>query len=394
MTANQLYGIVNDIASESLGTAAITVKDTATLVSLGDVVLSSATNKDAFYNTLIDRCGRTVVAIRKYKASKRSVKKDDMEWGIVMQKISYKRKSSVENASWEKATQANPFDVEVSTEAVQKLFSVLGTYSYEDSIPDYQLFTAFTDATAMAAFISGIMINMENDLALADENLCNLAVDTAIAGVLIKGNAVQKRNLLKEYNTLQTAAGGTAIASAADALMNKDFLKYASREINKVTKQMKKMSETFNSEGMPRFTPEDKLVVEILSDFASATDSYLQSDTYHNELVKLPNYEEVPYWQGVGTAAAAYTTAELSRVNISNIHLATDENATGTINKNFIVGFVHDYDMVSSIITRFRDGSIYNPRVERTNYFKKADTGYAVDLSENAVVFYLDADEA
>ena len=34
-TVNQIYGIVNDSASEALGTA-ITVKDTAGLVSLGD----------------------------------------------------------------------------------------------------------------------------------------------------------------------------------------------------------------------------------------------------------------------------------------------------------------------------------------------------------------------
>ena len=40
-TVNQIYGMVNDCAKESMGAQAITVKDTATLVSLGNMVLSS-----------------------------------------------------------------------------------------------------------------------------------------------------------------------------------------------------------------------------------------------------------------------------------------------------------------------------------------------------------------
>ena len=46
-TVNQIYAMVNDSAKEALGESAIAVKDTATLVSLGDVVLSSDDNKEA-----------------------------------------------------------------------------------------------------------------------------------------------------------------------------------------------------------------------------------------------------------------------------------------------------------------------------------------------------------
>ena len=378
---NQIYLMVNDIASEMYGEKAIAVKDTSSLVSLGDTVLSSKLDKEKFFNALVDRIGRTVIAVREYTPKDRSVKRDEMDWGLIYQKISFKKHEAVDNPSWETSTQANPFDVEVSTEAVQKLFAKISTFSYEDSIPDYQLFTAFQSASAMGAFISGIYTNIENAMKVAEEGLANLAVDTYMAGALIKGKSAQKRNLLAEYNT----ANGTEL-TVAQALKNADFLKFASREINIVVQNMKVMSTLYNAEDIPRFTPNDKLVVEILGQFASATASYLESDTYHNELVKLPRYEEVPYWQGTGTS---FAFDDVSKIDITNSELMTPQNQTGTISQTGIIAFVHDYDAVASIIYKRRSNSIYNPRAERFNIFEKADKGYAVDLSENGVVFYM-----
>lgn len=382
-TVNQIYAMVNDAASQALGSAAITAKDTGTLVSLGDQVLSSDENKESFYNAMVDRLGRTAIAIRGYRAKDRAVKRDELEWGAVYQKISYKWHDAVANPSWESSTQADPFDVEVSTTAVQKLFSVIGTWSYEDSIPDYQLYTAFTNAAAMGAFISGIYTNIDNALSVAEEQTANLAVDTLIAGVLINGRSTQSRNLLSEFNTL---TGSTL--TVANALQNVEFQKYAAREILMVTKRIKSMSTLYNDGSIPRFTPDDKLVVEVLADFATSADTYLQADTYHNELVALPSYEEVPYWQAPGES---YAFADVSSINITNAKLATDSNAEGTINQSGILAVIHDYDAVASIIYRRRSHSIYNPRAERYNIFEKADKGYAVDLSENAVVFYIAA---
>ena len=375
---NQIYSMVNDAASEALGKSAITAKDTGTLVSLGNQVFSSDTNKEQFYKSLTNRIGRTVIAVREYAAKNRAVKRDELEWGAIYQKISYKWKNATANASWETETQANPFDVEIGTEAVQKLFSVIGTYSYEDSIPDYQLFTAFTSASAMGAYISGIYTNMKNALEVADENLANLAVSTNIAGVLKKGKATQKRNLLAEYKTVS----GDATITVATALTNANFIKYATREIKTVIDNMTQMSTLYNAEAdIPRHTPSDKAVVEILGLFASASDTYLQADTYHKELVALPNYEKVVYWQGSGTG---FDFEDVSKINITNSNIDASP-----VEQGGILAFVHDVDSCASIIYRRRSHSIYNPRAERFNIFEKADKGFAVDLSENAVVFYI-----
>lgn len=380
-TVNQIYGMVNDSAKEALGERAITVKDTATLVSLGDKVMSSSTDKEAFYNALTERIGRTAIAARVYSAVRRSVKRDELEWGLVYQKVSFKKRTAVTNPTWDASNQADPFDVAIQTEAVQKLFAVTSTYSFEDSIPDGQLFTAFTNAAAMGAFISGIYTNMRNYMEQAEADLANLAVDTLIAGVLIKGTSAQKRNLLAEYNTKFTKT-----LTADVCLADVDFLKYATREIVTAKDNMTMLSEIFNTEAFPRFTPEDKCVVEVLGQFASASDTYLQADTYHNELVKLPNYEKVVYWQAPGTN---FAFEDVSKIFVKNEHLAVSGNSQGQCEQSGILAVVRDYDAAASIIMKRRSASIYNPRAERYNIFEKADQGYAVDLSENAIVFYV-----
>lgn len=385
MVTNQIYSMVNSAASEALGASAIAVKDTATLVSLGNQVLSSTTNKEKFYNALVDRIGRTIVAVREYKANHRRVRKDELEWGIAIQKISFKDRQAVENPSWETATQADPFDVEIQTEAVQSLFYVMSTISYEDSIPDTQLFTAFTSGQAMGAFIAGIYTNQANFMELSMENMDNLAVATNIASVVANGKASQKRNLLSEYNTKFSKS-----LTVATCIADVDFLKYACREILTTTKNMQKPSHAFNNTtDITRHTGADKLVLEMLGQFKSATDTYLQADTYHNELLAMPKaIEEVVYWQGAGTAGFAF--ADVSKINIKNANIQTD-----AVEQGGIIAFAHDEDSCGSIIMRRRSASIYNPRAERYNIFEKCDAGYMVDPSENAVVFYVeDASES
>ena len=378
-TVNQVYQMVNDAAKEALGQQAVTVKDTGSLVSLGEQIQASE-SVETFYKTLVNRIGRTVVAVRAFEINERSVMRNEMEWGVIYQKISFKPRDAVENPSWKTEAQANPYDIEPQTTVVQKLFSVMSTYSYEDSIPDYQLFTAFTTPAAMAAFISGIYTNMYNYLKIAEANLANLAVNTYMAGAMSGTNAAQKRNLLKEYNDKFTKT-----LTVEQALTDASFLKFASKTINDTIKQFTSPSAIFNAEGIVRQTTKDKLVVEVLSQFATATTSYMESDTYHNELVKLPRYEEVNYWQASGTG---FSFDDVSTIDIKNAKI----NKGAEVKQTGIVAFVHDYDAVASIIYRRRSNSIYNPRAERYNVMEKADKGYAVDLSENGVVFYMAAE--
>ena len=376
-TFNQIYTMVNDATAQMYGSEALTVKDTSSLVSLGEKILSSDTDKEVFFKTLVDRIARTIVAIREFETKERSVKRDAVNWGLFVQKISYKRKTAVENPSYDFTTQANPFDVKPSTEIIQKIFGEnIGVWSYEDVIPYDQMFTAFNSASAMGAVIAGIYTNINNEYTMAKAALENLAVDTLIAGVIKKGKATQKRNVLAEFNT----ANGTNL-TVAQALKNADFIKYVNREIYTTVGFMQEANELYNLENIIRQTPKDKLVVEILGMYASASAVYLEADTYHNELVKLPRYEEVNYWQGMGTEASF---EDVSSIKIKNTGIDAEE-----ISQSGIIACIHDYDAVAAFVDKPETGSMPNPRQRCLNVFYQAARNYGVDLSEKCVVFYM-----
>ena len=70
--------------------------------------------------------------------------------------------------------------------------------------------------------------------------------------------------------------------------------------IKSYTDRIKRISTLFNVGGKDRFTPVDKQMLILNSDFAAFEDVYLSSDVYHNEIVKIPNYSTVPFWQSSG----------------------------------------------------------------------------------------------
>lgn len=373
-TVDQIYTLVNDIREQAFGTKAVSVIDTSTLVSLGDYVMNSTENRDMWWSALVDKIGRTYSAVRPYTGGFQGIRKTPLEWGTIIEKISFTIGNAVENESWTN-TKADPLNVGESITPSTKLFKAINTWEHDQYVPDYQLKKSFTNAESMGAFISGLFISLDNALELEIERTSAMAINTYMNGVFSTDNTNPntKRNLLHEYNTLTNKT-----LTVADALRDKEFLQWASMEINLTIKKMKKFSTLYNAEKFQRHTRDEDLVVEMLADFASATTSYLESSTYHNELVKLPNYEEVVAWQGSGEQN---TFAEVSTIAVKH---GNNENT-----QSGIICFVHDKDAVACCDYRVKTLSMYNPKSEKTNYFKKADIGYMADLSENGVVFYL-----
>ena len=377
---SQIYDLVNQTAKESMGEQAITVKDVSSLIALGDSVLASNTDTENFLNTLVDRIARTVFSVRQYESDSEGMVRHPFEFGCIVQKIYVDLPEAKKNDAWGigKSDYAPKFAPVIKPTAKQKLFNGITTWEVDVTIPDFMFRTAFTNETSMATFIDAIFTAMDNMMTLALENNANLTRASFIARKIKGGKPCGAINLLHEYNTI-TNAGLTV----EGALMNAEFLAWASRSINLWVKRMSKMSVLFNEEGYKRHTPKDKLVVNLLQDFTSACDTFLGANTFHDELVKLPMYDSVAYWQGAGES---FDFNDTSAINIK-----LDENEGGTISKKGIIGVIYDYEAMGVTLNERRSTSERNNHDEYTNYYNKANIGYFNDMSENGIVFYLEA---
>lgn len=372
----QIYTIVNEAAKQAWGESALAVIDTASFISLGDKVLSSATDTDVFLNALVDRIGRTVFSMRKYSRSKNTMAREPFEYGCILQKITVEPPEAKENNAWEigDVSYTPTYAPVIKSNVKQKLFNKVSTWEIDVTIPDYQLRTAFTSETEMAVLIDAIFTSMDNRMEQALESCGDLTRANFIARKLKSAKPCGAINLLHNYNTLTNQT-----LTVESALMNKEFLRYAIGQINLWIPRMAKISTLFNEEGFHRFTPEDRLVVNILNDFVEQVKTVLQSDTWHDELVKLPLYESVPYWQGTGTD---YAFSSTSAINVKI------DNAT-TVEESGIIGVLYDYDAMGTSIVERRSSSERNNKDEYTDYYNKANMGYFNDMSENGIVFYM-----
>ena len=379
-TVNQIFNIVNDVAKQTFGEKAISVVDTSTLVALGDAVLRSDENTENFTNTLVDRIGKTVFSTRAYTTDNaEGMVREPFEYGCILQKIYVDLPDAKENNSWEigKGNYTPTFAPVIKPTLKQKLFNKQTTWEIDVTIPDFMLRTAFTSATEMAVLIDAIFTSMENMMQIALENNKNLTRANFIASKLHSNKPCGAINLLHLYNTL------TSQTLTVDACMRDlGFLKWSTQQINLWAKRLSKMSTLFNDEGYKRFTPQSDLIVNVLQDYDSAINSYLQSDTYHNEMSKIASsYSTVPYWQGSGLN---YTFEDTSKIDVK-----IDE--TTTITESGIIAVLYDRDAMGVTITERRGTTQRNNKDEYTDYFNKATYGYFNDLSENGIVFYVKA---
>lgn len=389
MEVNQIYALVNDINKEAFGKAAITVKDTTGLVSLGQTVAATDVSTDLWNNALVNRIGKMIIAAKRFSYKKRSIARDEIEWGIYAEKVSFKQKQNATvNADFVKSPQADPFAIESKWEPYVTIFGgMISAYRYEDVLPSgTQLFSSFNGPAQMGAYLSGVYTMLYNEYDAAAKNLENLATNTAMAYVIEKGKDTQKRNLLSEYNTATSKS-----LTAAQALTDKDFLKFAAFQINRAMKHVMTPTVAFNPEGIERQCTSDNLVVEILQDFDSSLTAYLEADTFHNDLVSLQkngvNVELVDAWQASGTS---FAFDDVSKIAVKHEALVTELNVTGEITQGGIIAYVHSKDIAVSFIDKPRMTTYPNPRTDVTNVIMSAARGFYADpATESAIVFYV-----
>ena len=391
--AQQIKTLLNDVIEDLTGQSALIQSiDTTDLVSMGKAI-SSMELLEGWYGKLINRLAKTVYFVRVYDPKRaRSILRDEHEYGAFVQKVYYTAPDFVDNPEYKipnsgSYTQHSPYDVSAVVAVDAKIFGGQGTFALEIVRPVDQIRSAFLSDAEMMRFIDGIYLAIENKLKLAEEALVSTAVCTAMAADIYGGNV---RNLLTEYNTLHEDDPGFTALTAAQALTDADFLKFASKEINQMISYMGDMSTAYNVGGYMNFTDRDNVVVEMLADAAAAFDTYASADTFHNELIALPRYEKVNKWQFTGQSGKGFDN--LSKISVVHDDFKTGSNPTGAITASGIIAFVHDIEHVAAYFGHRRSWEKYNERDDVYIHGETARKGYAVDLNANGMVFIV-ADE-
>ena len=401
MRITQLTDVLNGtlnttgIIDQVTGEAAVAKEDLSNIVDIGKAVLEytgqSTDNFDSFMRNLIDQVGKITIVNRTYVSQAPNILKDSWEYGSIMQKVRVSVPDVRDNASWDlfnypktSGGDAYPDPFELSKPSVTaKFYNSKNTYEIPITLADYQLKEAFQSASQFGAFIAAIENRIRMKQTLCNDGLIMATIDNLI-GLTLNGNGGKTVNLLTAYNTIAPST-----ITADKALSDTEFLRFAAMTIAKYKKYVAQASAKYNAGNYLTFTPADKLKFIANTEFAKAMDAYLYADTYHNEFVELNGYNEVPFWQGSGTADGDRLTVD---VVVSYI---TEQGATATasVKNTGVLAVMFDDEAAAVCNENYRTTSIYNPRGEYTNYFYKYDAMFMNDVEENCIVFTIKDNE-
>ena len=387
MKVTQIAELVNGITEQVLGKSAeLTAENLKNIVDVGTSLTDSA-NIDNYVRALADRIGKVIFVDRPYSGSAPALLYDAWDYGSILEKISAEMPDATINETWE-LTDGKDYCQDVFHKPVvsAKFFNKKVTFECEQSYTERQVKSAFISPSDYNAFLTMLYNSVEKSMTIKIDGLISRTINNMIGetvhadfatvtdGDYSKSDSVRCVNLLKQYNGIS----GKSL-TVEKCFYDPDFLRYSAFVIKSYTDRIKRISTLFNVGGKDRFTPTDKQMLILNSDFATFEDVYLSSDVYHNEIVKIPNYSTVPFWQSSGK--------NFNR----DVTTAIDVTLNDGTNIAFggIVGVLFDHDALGVTCTDRRVNTYYNAKAEFYNNFYKFDSSYFNDLNENFVVFFV-----
>lgn len=378
----QVNTVLNKLMAQYRGGAGDPA-DLTGLISLGRDNISSANFKDGYTHDLSDMVGKTVYRYLKSSLLFPELSRNEFEWGGMLRKIRIAPNQMKENESvkiGENGYTPNPFAINKPS-FTEKFFTDFDAWSDIVTIPDTLMKTSFHSAEEYGAFIEAFMDSIGDNFTAHENLMAKTCLTNWIAEKIKHNNGVI--DVLALYNSEFSTSLTPDVAIKTQA-----FLQYAGMVIRNIIKYLHNDNTIYNVDGSVNNTPDEEMLVYMLSDFVSAYNTYLLNGVsiFQNELINLPNYREVESWQVSGTwsGGAFPTFAGNSKI------VMVPSDGGDPINQEGIIGIIADRRGIGTTSTDIYVTTDRYNGARYTNYTYGATNQYINDLSEQGVVIIMD----
>lgn len=390
MKVTDVSEIVNTLYQEMTGSTDITVVDASNIVDIGKT-LQKVSSVDNIYKSIADKVGKIVVKNKLYTGKFPNLLRDGWEFGSIMETLRVKPYTATADPSYNPVSGQNyPLTDYKAGGVVAKYFTDSDNFEFVYWKPTDQLWSAFNSMDEMVRFLGAIEIAVANSLTVRLQGLAKTAINNMIAQTVhtdfpntssedYNANSYARSiNVLKLYND----STGSAL-TVENCRQSADFLKFFVKLVMNTYDRLQDMSKIFNIDGEDTFTNAEDIDLVVLSTVANDIKVNMQSDVYHKDLVSLPNYETVPYWQASGTA---YDESVIGEITVT---IKTGDDTTATVELPGILGVMFDKNAVGINCEKRKTTTFYHPDLDQTKFFDKYFAQYYNDFSENFVVFFV-----
>ena len=389
MKVTDASAIVNALYQEMTGATDIAVVDASNIVDIGKT-LQKVSSVDSIYKSISDKVGKVVVKNKLYTGKFPNLLRDGWEFGSIMETLRVKPYTAVNDPSHSPSNGNYPLTDYQAGGVVAKYFTDYDNFEFVYWKPTDQLWSAFNSMDEMVRFLGAIEVAVANSLTVRLQGLAKTAINNMIAQTVhadfptpesagYNANSYARSiNVLKLYND-STSSNLTV----ENCRQSAEFLKFFVKLVMNTYDRLQDMSSIFNIDGEDTFTKAEDINLVVLSTVANDIKVNMQSDVYHKDLVSLPNYETVPYWQASGTA---YDESVIGEIEVK---IKTGDDTTATVNLPGILGVMFDKNAIGINCEKRKTTTFYHPDLDQTKFFDKYFAQYYNDFSENFVVFFV-----
>ena len=384
MSKQQAYQLINAIHQEATGQTAITPTDLSSFISVAQATLQSGYENTL--NAITQVLQRTIIAVRPYDEKFKGLQMSADSWGGIIRKINFADREAIQDPTHETVEGQAIDQYKVRKPKVIETRYV-GSDVYMGSYTIYreQLKTAFENEANFGSFITGLMTHFANERKQWLENLKRSIVANTIAAKADINDADSNVHLLTEYNAL------TGLSLTSTTVMQpanyKPFMQWAYSRVSEISRLMSERSELFQQKltGYPimRHTDVRDQRVYMSAKFLDSMDAMVLADTYHDNFLRYADVEPVTYWQAIRNPL---------QVSATPVYIdaagAVKVGEAQTLNN--VIGVMFDRDAMGyNIYNDVIETSPYNAAGQYYNMFAHMDVQLQNDLTEKAVVLYL-----
>lgn len=379
LSVEQVADLLNKAAKQFAGFEAVAQQDLSNVADFGRAI-EDAMGYDNFFGALPAQMNNIKFWARPYVSFAPNVLIESGRFGAIraMYRTGYMKAVDDPMYNLQEGVSYDQYVVH-KNEVHTRFWSDRINTMFEQTIVREQLETAFRDETELMSFIGMLELARTNSHARAYDEII-MTLFQALILMAKNAGGMQYIKLLTEYNTINSAS-----LTAANALFNEAFIRYAIYRMGQVRDQMRLVTGLFNTSHFEAQTPEDRQKVVMVSDFARAAGVYLHDapNQFNTDSLRVPGGDIVPAWQGLGTSGAlSDRTKVAAQVNIDgNTISGTATNVLAVV-----------YDEWTMGVTNYRHQitAAYNAKGQYTNYFDRMYGGLFVSPDENVVIFTMD----
>lgn len=385
LSFNQISTVLTGVYQQATGQAAPAVVDTSSFVSVAQTAL--LTGYDNVLQAISQVLARTIFSIRPYNRIYPGLFVSNQKYGNHIRKLTA-IDGNFENDSRQPLTQGDSVDMyEVNKPGVLQT-NFYGQEAFEKSITIFrdQLDVAFSGPDEFQQFISMVLQNVDDMIEQAHESMSRMTVNNLIGAVIDGGTNLQSVKLLTMYNTL---TGGEFTAQTIYAPQNfQPFVRWAMSEIQNVADIMRNRTSLYHvnitNKVVQRHTPYSMQKLYMFGPFMNRVDSEVLSTTFHDNYLKIADYEKIDFWQNPQSPATINITP--SYISAAGAVVKGD-----AVNKSTVLGVVFDDEAAGiNVFNQWSAPTPFNAKGGYSNIFWHFTDRYWNDTTENAAVFLME----